>query len=186
MSPFWVDIFGDIVTDVRADTDKPSGLDALAPYYDFGHPLDIVNKLSQKDSGSLKFNKFPLIALLMDFTEEMGEDMTVRSRTTDLSIVIITNTKPTLLMNERYDLNYRETLYPLYDLMIKHITKSKYFKSGPGLVRHGKIDRPYWGRTGVNGSEANMLNTAVDAIEIEDLELSLRLNNNCKNKYYGI
>lgn len=186
MSPFWVDIFGDIVTDVRADADKPAGLDALAPYYDFGHPVDIVNKLKQKDTSSLKFNKFPLIALLMDFTEVMGEDMTVRARTTDLTIVIITNTAPELFTNERYDQNFRTILYPLYDLLIKHITKSKYFKSGPGLVSHDKFDRPYWGRTGISGNEANMLNTAVDAIEVANLDLSLRLNNNCKNKYYGL
>ncbi len=186
MSPFWVDIFGDIVTDVRDDTDKPSGLNVLAPYYDYGEPLDIVNKLSQKDRGSLKFNKFPLIALLMEFREEMGEDMTIRSRTTDLTIVIITDTKPELHTSERYDLNFRTTLYPLYDLLIKHITKSKYFKAGPGLVRHGKIDHPYWGRQGLYGSESNIFNDYIDAIEIDNLELSLRLNNKCKNKYYGI
>jgi hypothetical protein len=186
MSPYWVDIFGDIVSDVRSDTTKPAGLDALAPYYDYGHPLDIVNKLKQKDTSSLKFNKFPFIALLMDFRETMGEDMTVRARTTDLSIVVVTNTKPELFTSERYDLNFRTTLYPLYDLLIKHITKSKYFKTGPGLVAHDKIDRPYWGRQGLYGNEGNIFNDYIDAIEIENLELSLLLTNTCKNKYYGL
>ncbi len=185
MSPYWVDIFGDIVTDVRNDADNPSGPNA--PYYDYGHGLDIVNKLKQKDDSTTeKFNKYPFIALIMPFKEIMGEDMTVRSRTNDLSIVIVTNTKPNIYPNERYDLNFRTILYPLYDLLVKHITKSKYFTAGPGLVSHDKYDRPYWGRRGIYGSEANILNDYVDAIELQNLELSLLVKNKCKNIYYGL
>jgi hypothetical protein len=187
MSPFWVDIIGDIVNDVRNDTDKPASLDALEPYYDYGHGLDIVNKLSQKDrSTTEKFNKFPLIALIQPFTEPNGDDMTVRSSTNDMNIVIVQNTKPEIHPDERYDLNFRTILYPLYDLLMKHIVKSGYFKDvEEGLVVHDKVDRPYWGREGLYGGEANMLNDAVDAITIENLQLDLLILNQCKDKYYG-
>lgn len=183
-SPYWVNIIGDIVNDVRNDADKPSEMAALAPYYDYGHPIDIVNELALKERVAAA--KFPLIALLMDFREVMGEDMTIRSRTTDMTIIIMTNTTPDLTPDQRYDQNFSEILYPLYDLLIKHITNSKYFDTAPGLVSHDKYDRPHWGRTGTYNNMGNIGNDFIDAIEVQNLNLSLKLNNTCKKQYYGI
>jgi len=180
-APFWVDIFDEIVTDVREDADKPAALDADRPFYMFGHPLEIIDTLAKKDSNDVyKFNKYPLIALFQDFTETMGENQAVPSAVQDLNIVIAVNTSPDYSSANRYDNSFRTVLYPLYDLLIKHIVKSKRFLNvDPGLVPHDKIDRLYWGRTGLYGNEANIFNDYIDAIEIQNLSLQLRLKQNC-------
>jgi len=182
-APFWVDIFDEIVTAVREDADKPATLDTDEPFYMFGHPLEIINTLAKKDKHDThKFNKYPLIALFQDFTETMGVNQAVQSAVPDLNLVICTNTSPDYTAENRYDNTFRTVLYPLYDLLIKHIVKSKWFANvDPGLVPHSKTDRLYWGRTGLYGNEANIFNDHIDAIEIQNLSLELRLKQNCIN-----
>ena len=58
---FWVDIFEDIVTEVRNDTDKPVVIPTDSPYYLHGHPLDIIKTLNEIDrSPSQKAKYLPL------------------------------------------------------------------------------------------------------------------------------
>lgn len=180
-APFWVDIFDEIVTAIREDADKPAALDTDEPFYMYGHPLEIINTLAKKDKHDVhKFNKFPLIALFQDFTETMGENQAVPSAVDDLNIIIAVNTLPDYTSENRYDNSFRTILYPLYDLLIKHIVKSKWFINvDPGLVPHNKIDRLYWGRTGLYNNESNVFNDYIDAIEIQNLSLELRLKQNC-------
>jgi len=182
-APFWIDVFDTIVTDVRNDATKP-GVGVMpvdAPYYEYGHPLDVINKLKQKDThSSLKFKKYPLIALFQDFTENMGYNQTMRSSAEGLNIVICTNTRAELNAEERYNLNFRTILYPLYDLLIKHLVLShEFLNTDPGLIPHQKIDRLYWGRSGLYGNEGNIFNDYIDAIEIQNLQLDLALRKNC-------
>lgn len=180
-APYWVDIFDEIVTSVRTDSDKPAALDTDEPFYMYGHPLEIINILAKKDTNDVhKFNKYPLIALFQDFTETMGANQAIPSAVQDLNIVIAMNTLPDYTAENRYDNTFRTVLYPLYDLLIKHIVKSKWFLNvDPGLVPHNKTDRLYWGRTGLYGNEGNIFNDYIDAIEIESLSLELRLKQNC-------
>ena len=179
-APFWVDVFDEIVTNVRTDTDKPVALDTDEPFYMFGHPKEIINTLSLKDKNDVqKFNKYPLIALFQDFTETVGEDQTIRS-SAELNLVIVMNTSQDYTAENRYDNTFRTVLYPLYDLLIKHIEQSGWFKDvDPGLVSHDKIDRLYWGRSGLYGNEGNIFNDFIDAIEIQNLQLDMRLRQNC-------
>lgn len=180
-APYWVDIIDEIVTDVRNDTNKPVALDSDEPFYMYGHPLEIINTLSQKDKhDTQKFNKFPLIALFQDFTETMGANQAVQS-SAELNIIIAVNTSPNYTSEDRYTNTFKTVLYPLYDLFIKHIVKSKWFANvDPGLVPHNKTDRLYWGRSGLYGNDANIFNDHIDAIEIENLSLELRLKQNCR------
>jgi len=175
-APFWVDIIEEIVTSVRTDDDKPVAMASDAPYYEYGHPKDLIRKLSQKDKHeTLKYKKWPLIALLQDFKETIGENQFVQSAA-DLNIVIITNTLQDYYADDRYDNTFRTVLYPLYDLLIKHINQSGWFLNVDiGLVPHDKYDRLFWGRAGLYGNEGNIFGDAVDAIEIQNLHLELRL-----------
>lgn len=180
-APYWVDIIEEIVTAVRNDTDKPAALDADEPFYMYGHPLEIINTLAKKDKHDVqKYNKYPIIALFQDFTETMGENQFVQSTVQDLNIIIAVNTSPDYVSSERYTNTFKPTLYPLYNLLIKHILKSKWFNNiDPGLVPHKKTDHVFWGRPGLYGSERNIFNDTIDAIEIQDLSLELRLRQNC-------
>jgi hypothetical protein len=176
-SPYIVDVFSEIVTSVQSDSDKPAALASDAPYFMHGHPLDIVKLLKQKDDNdTLKLKKFPFIVLFQDFEERRGEDQSTLAAVDNLTVIIATDTQSDIFADERYDLTFRETLYPLYDLFVKHIWRSGYFKNvGPGLVPHTKIDRLYWGRQGLYGNQGNVFNDYIDAIEITDLRLEFRI-----------
>jgi len=175
-APFWVDIIEDIVTAVRADTDKPDSIPVDSPYYMHGHPLDVIKTLNQKDRDPVnKSKKYPLIALLQDFTEEMGEDQRIVSETS-LNIVIAYHTVSEYNSAQRYDNSFRTILYPLYDLLIEKIIDSGWFLNvGSGRVPHDKIDRLYWGRGETKGNKAVVFNDLIDAIEIQNLRLQLRI-----------
>lgn len=181
-APYWVDIFDEIATNVREDANKPAALDTDEPFYMYGHPLEIINTLSKKDNHAVqKYNKYPLIALFQDFTETMGEHQATPSAVQDMNLIIAVNTSPDYTAENRYDNTFKTVLYPLYDLLIKHIVKSKWFRNiDPGLVPHQKIDRLFWGRSGLYGNEGNIFNDHIDAIEIQNLGLELRLKQNCK------
>lgn len=171
---YWVDVIEDIVDLVRADSTKPS-VGADAPYYLYGHPRDVVNQLSMKDKhGTLKFKKFPVIILLQDFDETMGESGLIVSETS-LNIIIATSTDPNYISSDRYTNTFKPILYPLYELFIEKIATSNYFlEVEQGLVPHTKTDRLFWGT-----NNANTGNDYLDAIEISDLNLKLSKTKNC-------
>ncbi|MCK4824574.1 hypothetical protein KA005_52970 [bacterium] len=176
MSIYWVDIIKAIVDDVRAD----AGLSNDAPYYMFGHPLEIINTLSMKDkSDNFKYKKYPLIALFQDFTESYGDNAFIKSEVS-LNIAIITNSSQNYIASERYDNNFRVTLQPLYELLIEKLVSSKQFlEIDIGLVPHDKTDRLFWGAQGLYGNEGNIFNDYIDAIEIDNLELKLGTLKKC-------
>jgi len=61
--PNIVDVIGEVVASCRA-----AGEDA--PYYYYGHPLEIVNTLMEKDASDIwKLKKYPAIFLFHDFEE---------------------------------------------------------------------------------------------------------------------
>ena len=171
MSVYWVDIIKEIVNEVVADTGKPTGINADAPYYIHGHPIDIMNQLTQRSRGAMKFKKWPVICLLQDFDEENGQDMTIDSEV-NLNIVICMNTKSDYIGSQRYDATFRPTLQPLYELFIEKIAEyNSFIGIGKGLVPHIKTDRLYWGN---EGNTANKFSEYIDAIEISDLNLKYK------------
>jgi hypothetical protein len=181
-APFWVDIIEDIVDEVRSDwTTRPVSLESDSPYYFFGHPREVVIELTEREqSTSLKLKRFPLIALIQDFDENMGNDQKILS-STSLRIIIAMTTDPDYDSAQRYDNTFRTILYPLYDLFIEKLIESAYFLNvGDGLGSHIKTDRPFWGRQEAGNSVANIGKDYVDAIEIRDLQLDLRISQkNC-------
>lgn len=144
---------------------------ALAPYYLHGHPLnDITNVLAEKsDDGVFKFQKYPLIALLQDFDE--AKNFEGFEAEVELNLIIATETDQSFHASDRYTNIFVPTLYPLYDDFIDEIIASTQFDSDKPI--HTKIDRVRWGREGVYGSEANIFNDHIDAIEIQNLELKI-------------
>jgi hypothetical protein len=160
-------IIGGIVDAVRTDYDPVNG---LAPYYMHGHPMEIVNILSQKTKNeTLKFQKYPLIALFQDF----DESITGQRRDATLNIVICTETSPQFEATERYENTFKPVLNPLFDFFWKHLKRSYYLNVLPDSITFEKTDRVYWGRQGLYGSEGNIFDDHIDAIEISNLSLSL-------------
>lgn len=171
-----VDIIESVVDAVREDYTPPAGYDSDSPFYMYGHPMEIIETLSQKDKHStLKYKRYPLIALFQDFEEEKGDNQAINTRVR-LNMVIAVSTKREYKSSERYTNTFKTILYPLYNLFMEKFAASNYFQTSEGIIAHTKIDRVFWGKTGLYGNEANIFNDYLDAIELRNLELSIYNN----------
>jgi hypothetical protein len=146
---------------------------AKGPYYLFGHPLDIVNVLAEKNKGGIyQYQKYPLIALFQDFEEDIINEGTQAS----LNIIIANRTKPTYHADERYKLNFEPVLYPILEQFERALQVSRHVALAS--VDYNKTDRLYWGKNGLYGNTGNIFNDHIDAIEINNLQLTFK--NICK------
>lgn len=146
--------------------------------YLHGHPKEILNTLSEQGkSKSLKYKKYPLVALFQDFGEEMGETVGAYA-STSLNLVICTSTEAHYTSGQRYEKNFKPVLYPIYEEFLKQLHASKAFDTlSAAKIRHRKTDRLFWGRNGLYGNDGNIFNDRIDAIEIENLNLKVNLKN---------
>ena len=159
MNPVIVDIIGDVVTAVQT----AYGYDV---YYYHSHPIELVNTLIEKDnSDNWKLKKYPAIFLY----EDIKEHHTEFEVTAPLHILILTETKPEYKSNERDTNIFTPILNPLFELLIAKIKASTYILSMS--VEFDKTNRKYWGSSATG---ANVANDYVDAIEIENMELSFK------------
>lgn len=178
--PVFVDVFKDIVERVSNKlTPQLQAYDSLITgvHYDHGHPLEIVETLTQKDkSNTYRWKKYPLVALLQDFPEQNTGEPSEGPRPV-FHIIIVNHTRPTYKAIERYDKNFKPILYPIYEELLRQINRERiFFTYGMTTIPHVKFDRLYWGREGLWGKEGNIFNDWVDAIEIRDLKLKTHLN----------
>jgi hypothetical protein len=178
-SKYIVDVFDDIVAAVRAEYDTTNNLE---PYYIYGHPREIANRLALKDQDSVdKFRKFPLIVLIVDVEESHGNDDTRIDYTTSPTLLIVTNTQPTYTSEERYDNTFKPTLYPIYELLVSKMNESPslHTQSTDDII-YTKIDRLFWGSATVNGNEGLIFNDFLDAIELNFSDLNIIKDNECQ------
>jgi len=142
---------------------------AKAPYYDYGHPIEIFKTLTAKDANdTFKYQKYPLIYFLMDFKEKRDiYNVSVE----DLTIIIMTETLDTFNALNRYNNTFVPILHPLYELFLKQLYRSNYVQSDD--YNHTKIDKLYWGKEDYFGNMANIGNDFLDAVVIDGLNLNL-------------
>lgn len=178
------DLIRDVVKNVSTEltaTLKAYDSNIKGVQYMNGHPLEIVNRLVKREDNGMEYDKYPLIALFMDFPETIGNDF--GSVEVNLHLAICRDTDPNLITDERYDVNFKPVLYPVYESFLKQLTLFKYGKWKPFLdydvsqIQHRKIDRPFWGRETFLKNEANFGTDYLDAIEIRDLKLKINLKN---------
>lgn len=168
-----VDIFRDIVAATAVVVDYDVN-------YIHGHPFGIVDTLKGMTP---QFNvadcvkKFPLIALIQDFEEKRGEDPDIAAKVR-LNIIIACATFPHYTAPQRYTHSFRDTLYPLYEEFLNQVHLSRRFRTGdPSTIEHDKFDRLYWGKTGLWTSQGNVFQDYIDAIELQNFQLTLKTLN---------
>lgn len=165
------EIMGLVVDAVRAEWDSD---DDKRPFYDYGHPIEIFNRLSAKDANeTFKFDKYPLIVLFLDYPENNSRIQDVAQ---NITIAIIMETDRDFSSDNRFDTNFTPTLIPIYELFRKYIYRSIYLTSEDQYT-HTKVNSPYYGTTGESGNIANIGNDALDAVIITDL--TLKINQHC-------
>jgi hypothetical protein len=148
---------------------------SLEPFYLFGHRLEIANRLLEKDKDSVyKYQKYPLIALRMPFTESVSND---QIHDVDLNIVILWYTDKSYTAKKRYDNIVHPYLIPLYFDFLAAIQSTETIMT-LGVPEHDKVDRLFWGISQTEGNTKYIFNDPLDAIELINLKLSI-LNSNC-------
>jgi len=152
-----------------------------AVHYLYGHPLEIVNTLSELDKGGNSvYTKYPLVAFFLD--SKMSRKNTTQYGKQRVHLAIINecfDATGNEVAKERDDNNFIPVLSPIYMELMKQISlRGDMFlgMSGENSVLHDVTFRYYWGKNGLWGNEKNIFNDRVDAIEIEDLELTINLN----------
>jgi len=166
-SPVIIDLFKNITTQVSTKMEK--NINFL-----HGHPKEVTETLAEMTKNpTASAKKYPLIALFQDFEEDKSSDF-IRIRP---QLIIATMTDKGLKAADRYELTFKPELYPIYDTFLEVIAKSGYFNEATvKQIKHIKIDRLFWGRTGLYGSEKNIFNDYIDCIEIKELTLNVKPN----------
>ncbi len=153
---------------------------ALAPYYEYGHPQEISNKLADKDGHQTKkYQKYPLIAFYTDVRIKHG-DAKNHGELKRQFMSIIGQSDKSYSSVQRYANVITPILIPLHKALVKKIQSSKYFIGTNPRLNHEEVRRPFWGSTSKYGNVANMFNDPLDGIDMEDISLKLTNRNaNC-------
>lgn len=134
--------------------------------------VEVLKETAKKD----KFAPYPFVFVN---SQTVSYDRTNKNLTTISvgELVIATITKPNYKSAERDLKTFKPILLPYMDAFLDRVT------NGQGLVlqSYGTTKLHYfYGKEGIYGSEGNLFNDSVDAIQILDLEFRLTKNNNCK------
>lgn len=153
----------------------PGSYKALAPYYLFGHRLDIDRRLTEKDKDSIfMFQKYPLIALRLPIIQDINET-DVNEISANMAVFGFTDKNFT--SEERYENVIKPVLHPLYEQLLEALRNSSYI-SGLGTLPHRRVDRLFWGTETKEGNVKYLFSDPLDAIELIDLKLNI-LDLNC-------
>lgn len=121
--------------------------------------------------------KFPIICLYSPFTEERdAEDARV-----SLEFILMVNTEKDYTNEDRELISFDKVLRPIYRLFMDEIRGDRRFASDyRGVVPHQYTENYRYGRVGVLGPDGKPFRDFIDAIEIKNLELTIK-----KEKCYG-
>ena len=150
------------------------------PYFKYGHLKEITNMLTEKDkSDTYKYQKYPLIVLLLDITENKATEPIIYSEIS-VRLWICCNTRKDYTSESRTLNSFKTILQPIYDLFIQKVESSGYFNIDKMIgIPHKKTDRYFWG---TDDGTTNVFNDFIDAIDIENLELKIKKQfNTCEN-----
>jgi len=162
--------YGQPMLDYIAANGTPSN-QSLMPYYMYGHRLELVNRLKEKDKDSVyKYQKYPLIALRMDINEVNSGDLINYS----LNLAILNYTEKKYNAEDRMTNVFKPILYPIYERFFIELRESGLFfwDKYQDKPDHTKVDRPYWGVSDSEKNSALIFADPLDAIEIIDLKIS--------------
>lgn len=148
-------------------------------HYLFGHAVEIKSRLQElNESTTLKFNKYPLIALFQDFVEKVSSNNLIN---VNLQFIIGFHSEQTMYFEDRYANVFKPILYPIYYEFLKQLANTKGIINVVNeTIPHEKLDRPHWGNPAQYGNTGYIFTDVLDAIEIRSLNLTIdTLQFNC-------
>lgn len=174
---YFVDVFGDIVNEVRKVYD-PIGLEK--PYYLYGHPIDITKQLQLLDNSTERFKKYPLICLLLDNPQEKSDSRSFEYSVSP-TVLVLAKTLPSYISEQRTIETFKPILYPIALELITQINKSQHLLRQHNGVKYVWTDKYFWGKEGIKmkGYEGLIFNEYLDGIELNFTDLKVYNNVNC-------
>lgn len=134
--------------------------------------IDVLKKMAELD----KLAPYPFVYVNSQ-TVEYDKTNKNLTRISVGELIIATLTSPQYKSAERDLKTFKPILLPYMEALLDRV------EHGQSLVleSYGKTRLHYfYGKEGLYGSESNLFNDSVDAIQITDLEFRLTKNNNCK------
>lgn len=173
-----VDIIGEVVAAVSAKLFPTLNKNID---YQYGRSIQILTELQQKNNAInavTKGSKYPLFALYQDFPESNNTAYYVTVRFPKIVIATLTtSTDPT---PKRYALTFKPVLYPIFEEFKRQLARHKNIVGNdPNAFPMIKWDRPGT-QPAADKSMGSNFNDYVDAIEIQNLELTFKTVNFCK------
>lgn len=121
--------------------------------------------------------KFPLIGLYTPITEQ--RDNRDYQCKTNISLIIAINTLKDYTNEQRIEVSFKQILRPLYNAFIDELKSDKRLDFGyDNHVDHYYSENYAFGRRGAFDSDGKEISEKIDAIEISNLELTVK-NKNC-------
>jgi hypothetical protein len=140
-------------------------------FYQFGHPLEIVANLQAMTTVTTQNQKYPLVALFTDILVDKNKDGFYGDAR--FTILIATLTKREYKAPERKEVNFKPLLQPIKTEVLKQLGRVRQFTT-PGEIKYKEIEHYFWGSAGLYGSNKNIFNDLIDAIELRDIQVTVK------------
>lgn len=164
---------------VFGDYHSETSYKALAPYFLYGHILEIANVLAEKSDKPLayKYQNYPVIMLPLDIQSSYKQGETTFN---NVRLIIANRALPENKASDRLTDNFIPVLYPIYEALITKLSRSPLFdnRMSRPFITHKKYDRLFWGTQLNSNSTNNVLRDYLDAVEVTELNLIVK-NQNC-------
>jgi hypothetical protein len=178
-----VDVLQTVVDQVSAemvDYLKAIDINYTGVRFDYGHPADLIEKLtSLSKTEANRYKAYPMVGLFLDFPEKKGTDLLIDSATS-LNMFIAVGTQKKYLPYERTQQTFKPILIPIRDKLIEKISDSPYISVVEDrLFKYTSTMRYQWGKGGLeyyNNGQKNIFNDFIDAIELTNFELNFLKN----------
>lgn len=158
-----------IVDEIRSVVEKTNtqltadGFDKTV-YYDYGHPKEINERLTElSKSPTEKAKKWPRILLITDVP--ITRNIPGMYGAARMQIIICNYTEPTYTAQQRTDTNFKPVLHPIKEVFLRKLSEHRLFsfEEEPTFV---ETDCYYYGSR-IN--DKNVFADRIDAIELSNL-----------------
>jgi hypothetical protein len=134
--------------------------------------------LTLKGSSSTAPYRFPLIGLYSPFDERKQDGVTSAS----VNLILAVNTLAGYTNEQRLDISFKEVLRPLYESLMKAMEEVKLFDIPYEGFNHTYVENFSFGKRGALDVDGKEIDEKIDAIEIKNLNLTLKKVNCYANR----
>lgn len=169
----------ELIRDVVVEASRKTGNNVNFVFGDSSYIREQIRVL--KACPDTAVSRFPLIGLYVP-VEEMKDSDDYYCKA-DVSLIIAVNTSRDYTNEQRLEISFKGILRPLYEAFISSVKECGKFDFGYGNPVHSYTENYSFGRRGSFDVDGKELDEKIDAIEIKNLELTVKNQNCYANRY---